>query len=69
MAESAVRLLFIVLSETGRFVKGDRVAGVRLMSHQDYQKQALLFYYFAKPCRVERRAVANAFTEITPYHP
>ena len=36
---------------------------LRDMSHQDYKLQALLFYRFAKPCRVERRALANSFKE------
>lgn len=36
---------------------------LRSMSHQDYQSQARLFYCFAKPCRVERRALANAFMD------
>lgn len=36
---------------------------LRSMSHQNYESQALLFYRFAKPCRVERRVLADALTD------
>ena len=36
---------------------------LREMSHQDYVSQAALFFRFAKPNRVERRALAKAFVD------
>lgn len=43
--------------------KNMREGTLRSVSHQDYQSQVRLFYRFAKPCRVERRVLANAFRD------